>query len=500
MDKLTVKRIDYTNLLVDCSPSVAAELNDVFSFYVPNHKWIPSVRNKVWDGKIRIFNYKTHHFPAGLYDHLEDFCNKRDYQIQLIESDYGLANVKSEIDPREIMNFIDGLNLHSRGNKISIRDYQFNGVCKALESRRQLLLSPTGSGKSLIIYTLIRYLLRQLDDKILIVVPTTSLVEQMYSDFADYSEFDDSFNVQHVCHKIYSGKEKTNVHERVFISTWQSIFRLGPKWFQQFGAVFGDEAHGFQAKSMSSIMNKAKNAEYRIGTTGTLNDAKTHELVLQGLFGPIHRVTTTKKLQDEDTLAQLKINMIELTYPDQIRKTFGKQTYQSEIDWIVQNQERNEFITKLACSLEGNTLLLFQFVDKHGKVLHQMIKDTSPNFKVFYVSGETDKSDREAIRSIVEQQHKSITVASSGVFSTGVNIKNIHNIIFSSPSKSQIRVLQSIGRGLRKSDNGKPTKLYDIVDNLCYGRRKNYAVRHAEERHSIYNKEQFDVKVHKVQL
>ena len=500
MDKVRIKKVDHTNLLLDCSRSTGAELNDVFSFYAPNYKWVPSYRNKMWDGKIRIFNYKTHLFPAGLYYHLRDFCKERDYEIEFVESEFGYPDETNDIDPKEIMEFIQSLNLHSRGRKIEIRDYQFNAICHALQSKRTLLISPTGSGKSLIIYVLIRYLLHHCLNKMLLVVPTTSLVEQMYSDFADYSEFDDSFTPDQICHKIYSGKEKTNVHERVFISTWQSIFKLGGKWFEQFDVVLGDEAHGFQAKSMSSIMNKSRNAEYRIGLTGTLHNSLTHELVLQGLFGKIFQVTTTKKLQDDDTLAQLKINMVNLIYPDEIKKTFGKQTYQDEIHFLTQNQARNEFIVNLACSLDGNTLLLFQYVENHGKVLYQMIKDQQPNFKTFYASGETDKKEREAIRAIVEQQQKSITCASSGVFSTGVNIRNIHNIIFASPSKSQVKVLQSIGRGLRKSDNGKPTKLFDIVDDITWKSRKNYAAKHAEERLKIYNKEQFDVEHYKVKL
>jgi superfamily II DNA or RNA helicase len=248
-------------------------------------------------------------------------------------------------------------------------------------------------------------------------------------------------------------------------------------------------------------MNKAREAEYRFGTTGTLDGTQTHELVLQGLFGRIYNVTTTKKLQDNDTLAKLFINVIVLKYTEEIRKSRGKQTYQDEIDYIVRNESRNKFIRNLATTQTGNTLVLFQFVEKHGKILFDMIRDdVDEERKVFYVSGETATGDREAIRGIVETQTNSIIVASMGTFSTGINIRNLHNIIFASPSKSQIRVLQSIGRSLRKSDDGREAKLYDIADDLHWLGRKNFALEHSAERIKIYSKQKFNYKVYEIEL
>ena len=248
-------------------------------------------------------------------------------------------------------------------------------------------------------------------------------------------------------------------------------------------------------------MNKATEAEYRYGTTGTLDGTQTHELVLQGLFGKVYKVTTTKALQDSDTLAQLDINRIILNYLKKVKDDFGKKTYQEEIEYIVSNEKRNNFIANLAVDQKGNTLVLFNWVEKHGKPLFQLI-NTKVNEarKVFFVSGATETSDREAIRGIVEKQKNAIIVASLGTFSTGINIRNLHNIIFASPSKSQIRVLQSIGRGLRKSDNDKPTKLYDIIDNLCNGGRHNFGWTHGKERLKIYEKEKFKFKTYEIEI
>jgi len=489
--------------LVDCDPGIAQGLSEYFSFFVPGYKYMKLYKRRIWDGKIRLFNVNSHELPAGLYPFVEEFCKRNNYSLLTKSSDYGSLLDKDEQDPNQIFEYIKDLKLTSRGQNIEIRDYQFDAVMKALNLNRCVLLSPTGSGKSLIIYCLSQIWLKYLTDgfrypksgRVLIVVPTTSLVEQMQKDFVDYG-----LNEKAI-HKIYSGKDKDNIESSIVISTWQSIYKLPQEWFNQFGMVIGDECHGFKSKSLTDIMNKCTEAKYRIGTTGTLDNAQVHHLVLQGLFGKIHRVTTTKALQDNNTLAKLDINIIILKYNEEIRKSLGKVTYQDEIDWIVKNKSRNTFIRNLALDASGNTLVLFNFVEKHGKPLFDMINDKAEeDRKIFYVSGEVETSDREAIREITEKQKNAIIVASLGTFSTGINIKNLHNIIFASPSKSQIKVLQSIGRGLRKADDGRITRLYDIADDLQTKSRKNYAILHSEERIKIYNKEKFDYKIIEVPI
>jgi superfamily II DNA or RNA helicase len=501
MDKLVLQKKNESNMLVGCDWGIGAELSDFFSFYVPGYKYMPAYRNKVWDGKIRLFNQQSHELPLGLLPYVQDFAKKRNYAIEYENSDYGSPEQVNDVDPKEIMSFIESLDLHSRGEKISVREYQFDAICEGIRRKRAVLLSPTGSGKSLIIYILMRWFFEHHDQKALVIVPTTSLVRQMYSDFEDYSSHDQSFISNEECHVIYSGQPKTNIQERVFISTWQSIYKLPVTWFEQFGVVFGDECHGFKSKSLTSIMNKARNASYRFGTTGTLDGTQTHQLVLEGLFGKVFKVTTTRSLQDNDTLAPLQILMVVLDYDEQTKKDFGSKTYHDEIDFIVRNNKRNNFIRNLALDQKGNTLVLFQFVEKHGKVLFDLIESKADiNRKVFFVSGNTEATDREAIRKITEGQKDAIIVASLGTFSTGINIRNLHNIIFASPSKSQIKVLQSIGRGLRKSDNGQTTTLYDVADDLHWKSRKNYALVHAEERLRIYKNEKFKCKVYKVSV
>tara|TARA_A100001037_G_scaffold110860_1_gene101186 strand:- start:893 stop:2359 length:1467 start_codon:yes stop_codon:yes gene_type:complete len=487
VDKLLVTKENESVLDIKCDPSIAEELKDFFSFFVPGHKFMPAFRRRIWDGKIKLFNSITGELPVGLYPYLRSFCEKRNYSMEHVSSSYGSPDEENPINLKLLMEFIESLNLPHK-----IRDYQFDAFVEGIKRMRAILVSPTGSGKSLIIYCLMRWYLDNYDDKVLIIVPTTSLVEQMNSDFKSYG--------YHDSHLVYSGKDK-NTDKRVMISTWQSIHRLNIDWFDQFGLVFGDECHGFKAKSLTSIMHKARQAKYRFGTTGTLDGSQTHELVLQGLFGKIFKVTTTRKLQDSDTLAQLNISMVMLNHSNEIKKDFSKKTYHEEIDYLINNANRNSFISKLSSDQKGNTLVLFQFVEKHGKVLYDLINNRiDEKRKLFFVSGEVDTTDREAIRGIVEKQDNAIIVASLGTFSTGINIRNLHNIIFASPSKSQIRVLQSIGRGLRKSDNNVNTKLFDIADDIRSKDKTNYSYIHALERIKIYKKEKFNFKIHKVDL
>lgn len=493
METIRVRKLSHSDLHIESDSGAAQELNEFFSFYVPGYKFMPAFRNRMWDGKIRLFQLRDRTLPAGLFYHLSEFCKNRGYILESEKTQYGAPDDRNHITPDSLDDLIQSLNL-----PFNLRPYQYECVGEALTRKRAILLSPTGSGKSFIIYVILSYYLARLaktsDTKVLVIVPTTSLVEQMTADFQSYGL------PEGLAHKIYSGKDK-NTNSPIIISTWQSIYKLPKVWFEQFGAVFGDEVHGFKSKSLMNIMNKCTEAEYRFGTTGTLDGSQTHELVLQGLFGKIYKVTTTKKLQDNDTLAKLSIRRLVLEYDESIRKDFGKRTYQDEIAFIVEHEKRNNFIKNLALDMKGNTLVLYNYVEKHGKPIFNLIRDNAnEERKIFFVSGGTDVNDREAIRGIVEKQTDSIVVASLGTFSTGINIKNLHNIIFASPSKSQIRVLQSIGRGLRKSDDGRITTLYDISDDISWQKRKNFSLLHSWSRLEIYKKEQFEYKTITVKI
>lgn len=476
-----------------CDPSIAQEISDHFTFDVPGAKFHPLYRNKMWDGKVRLYSMFTKELYIGLKSYLEHFCEVNEYVI----SYDGYKETADSADYETVKKFCEGLNLTSKDKPIEIRDYQIDAVHKAINDGRRLLLSPTGSGKSLIIYCLLRWH-QQFDRRQLILVPTTSLVEQMYSDFQDYSSLN-GWKASYNCSRIYAGHDK-NSDMPVIISTWQSIYQMPKKYFEDFQVVFGDEAHLFKAKSLTSIMSKMVKTPYRIGTTGTLDGTKTHKLVLEGLFGPVYRVTTTRDLMDSKQLADLKIYGIVLEYPDEVKKANKELKYQEEMDFLVSYNPRNKFIRNLTLDQKGNTLVLFQFVEKHGQILYDMIWAKNDDRTVFFIHGGTDTEQREEARRITENETNAIIIASYGTFSTGINIKNLHNIIFASPSKSRIRNLQSIGRGLRRGDEKVQCKLYDIGDDMTWKSRKNFTLLHMIERIKIYADEQFEYKLLKVPI
>jgi len=363
------------------------------------------------------------------------------------------------------------------------RPYQIEGVHDALRFNRKLLISPTASGKSMMIYSIVRYMVDKGHD-VLLVVPTTSLVEQMFKDFEDYG-----WDAEKYCHKIYSGKEKYD-NRPVTITTWQSIYKLDKKFFSRYGCVIGDEAHLFKSKSLVSIMTKLCDAKYRFGFTGTLDGTQTHKWVLEGLFGPAYKIIRTDELIEKGHLAKLDIKILLIKHDPHKFEAF-----EEEVQFIIGHEKRNNFIKNLALDLKGNTLVLYSRVESHGEVIFNLINNSVTGRKVFFVHGGVDAEHREEIRAITEKEDNAIIVASYGTFSTGINIKNLHNVVFASPSKSRVRNLQSIGRVLRKGNNKTKATLYDIADDTTYGSRKNYTLNHLIERVKIYNEENFNYEI-----
>ena len=468
-----------------CEPHILYELQRYFTFEVPGAKFMPQMRSKHWDGQIRLLSVHTGEIYVGLLDKVIDKLKLHGYTYEFENNKYyGLPfEINEEITKEGVKDYMASI------CTFNPRPYQIEGVSDALKYNRRLLISPTASGKSLMIYSIVRYYVDK-GQKILLVVPTTSLVEQMYKDFSEYGWDSDSY-----CHKIYSGREK--YHDLpVTITTWQSIYKLDRKFFEQFGVVIGDEAHLFKSKSLISIMSKLHHAKYRFGFTGTLDGTQTHKWVLEGLFGPSYKVTKTAELMKTGHVSQLDINCIVLKHPPQKFEVF-----EDEVQFIITHDRRNNFIKNLVSKLDGNTLVLFSRIEAHGEPLFNLINNNvSEGRKVFFVHGGVDTDERERIRAITESEKDAVIVASYGVFSTGINIKNLHNVIFASPSKSRIRNLQSIGRVLRKGKDKDKATLYDIADDCTYNSRKNYTLNHFIERVKIYNEESFNYDIVTVNL
>ena len=486
MSHLIISKKNEVYLKINAEPHIYYELSDQFTFDIPNAKFSPAYKKKYWDGKIRLFNTQKGEIYIGLLDRIIQFCKDHEYTYEFIDSEYfGLPfEVNDMISLEGVKDYMNAI------SKYKPRDYQIEGVYDALRHNRKLLISPTASGKSLMIYSIVRYYVGN-KKNILIVVPTTSLVEQMYKDFEDYG-----WNVSSFCHKVYAGKER-ETDSQVIITTWQSIYKLPRKYFERFSVVIGDEAHQFKSKSLISIMTKLDSAKYRFGFTGTLDGSETHKWVLEGLFGPSYKIIKTDELMKKGHLAKLDINVLLLKHPPNKFENF-----EEEVQYIIGHNKRNNFIKNLALDLKGNTLILFARVEKHGEPLYNLINSNNiiENRNVFFIHGGVETEDREKVREITEKENDAIIVASYGTFSTGINIKNLHNIIFASPSKSRIRNLQSIGRVLRKGNQKTRATLYDIADDISYKSRKNYTLNHLIERIKIYNEENFDYDIVNIPL
>ena len=480
MANIIIQKKNEIYLKVETEPHIHQELFEYFTFDVPGAKFMPQYRSKYWDGKIRLYSNHTGEIYVGLLDKLVAWAKNCEYTVEFKDNKfYGSPFEENEMISMEgVSDYMKSISRHEP------RDYQINAVYDALRYNRKLLISPTASGKSLMIYSIVRYFVEK-ENNILLIVPTTSLVEQMYKDFEDYG-----WNAEEYCHKIYSGKEKTT-NKNVVITTWQSIYNLPRSFFEKFDVVIGDEAHQFKSKSLVGIMTKMDNAKYRFGFTGTLDGSQTHKWVLEGLFGPSYKVTQTKELIEKGYLSKLQIKVLLLKHNEH---KFNE--YEDEIQYLISHDKRNKFIKNLSLDLKGNTLILYSRVETHGQPLYEMINSSAAkDRKIFFVYGGVDAEEREKVREITEKENDSIIVASYGTFSTGINIKNLHNIVFASPSKSRVRNLQSIGRVLRKGENKNKAILYDIADDITYKSKKNYTLNHLIERIKIYSEEKFNYEI-----
>lgn len=470
---------DDVYLKIKCPDNVAAELAEHFSFFVPGYKHMPKFVHGVWDGKIRLFNIRKRTIYQGLYDHVVKYLKSFDYKFKS-----HVPQNDRKMSLADIQEFIKTIDLPE---KYQVRDYQLKSLEHVINNNRALVLSPTSSGKSLLIYILIRYF----DVKTLIIVPTTTLVDQMYSDFEDYG-FDSKSNI----HKIYSGQDK-HTKKQITVSTWQSLFREPTDYFKDFQLVIGDEAHTFAATSLKTIMEGLTKCPVRIGTTGSLDGSKTNKMVLEGLFGPTYVATSTSELMIAGHVAKLTIKCLNLQWPVDTRKQAVRAKYDDENTFLVENPTRNRMITNLAKTTEGNVLILFRNRSQ-GNALYQLCADKIDNREIYYVDGKVKTAARTQIRTDVNKEKTSVLIASVGTFATGINIQNIDVIIFAAPTKSRIRNIQAIGRGLRKSERKTECVLYDLSDDLSHNKWVNHTLRHFMARIQIYNEEKFNYKIFKV--
>jgi superfamily II DNA or RNA helicase len=480
---ISVKYQNATHMVVTSEFShTVEEISQYFTITIPDSQFMRKGRRKYWDGKLRLYNKRNSTLYIGLLKNLIEFAKERKYDIDIDDNLIPDENWTL----KDLDEFLRSLSL-----PIEMRDYQKDALITCINKRRCVIESSTGSGKSLVIYSLIRYLKER---KILLIVPTLTLISQMRSDFIKYSE-DDKWDFDDNVHVITAGVNKeSNIN--IFLSTWQSLYNLDKSYFDQFDSVIVDETHLAHSTSFRHILENSTNADERFGFTGTLQETETHVMTILGLLGQVKKVTNTQELQRKKILSNINIDMILLKYPEEMCKRVVELNYDEEIDVILENEERNELILNLAKRGSGNILILTSHVKKSGAKLYNLINENNvENKDVFFIYGETERQIREEVRWYAEENDNVVIIATYQVFSTGVNIKNLQTILFAIAGKSKIRNLQSIGRGLRTHENKDHLKLIDIGDDFRYKSKVNYAFKHFEERYKLYIKEGFPVNI-----
>ena len=504
--------------------SILSEMSEYFTFKSPKFYFNPRFRNKQWDGRIRLFKIMTGELYNGLYPNLLKFAEDRGYKVKHIgKKPIQRLTHNPDISQEQVAQFIQDLNYRvvrdRKSVPLELYDYQKKAIYDAIALERQVFLSATNSGKSAIIYGMLRWFTQHTNRRYLLVVPTTALVEQMYKDFSEYAA-GTGWQIDKNVQKIYEGHTKKLTHP-IVVSTWQSIYKFDPEWFEPFGGGISDECHLAKADSLKGIFEKMKDCPVKIGLTGTLDNEKLHKLVLQGMFGPINTVVTTKELVDSKRAARPKIRFTILKYSDDDRKALKKlkaeeearaketgkpsKAYKIESDFIINHPKRQKFIQQLALMQKKNTLLLFHFIEKHGVPMYENAKKAAPDRPIYYISGKVETDEREEIRHAIEDDENALLYASYKTLSTGTNIRKLANLVFTYPFEAKILNLQSIGRVIRLHESKKHVNVYDLVDDLTYKTKKgatknNYMFKHFLQRLETFKAEGFDIEFITVDL
>ncbi len=363
-------------------------------------------------------------------------------------------------------------------------------------------VSSVGSGKSLAIYLLIKYFL-ELNKKILLLVPTIMLVNQMYQDFIDYGG-DEEF--MDLIQQIGGEFKDKDIQKPVVISTWQSAQKSNLKLFN---IVINDEAHTAKAEVLDDILQN-NNFERKLGVTGSMPIIELDAMILESNFAAPVRYINARQMMDLGLATELSIVAMYLNYP-QIPKNQIK-TYQDEIRFMKDSLPRQVFVNKLLKKLDGVTVALYAHTEHGVKTwenytgvkLTPKIKqsfDLQKEHGVFFLTGKTKPSLREQIRIYLNQVENAHVIAQYAIMSTGINIPRLKNLVYLSSNKSFTATLQSIGRVLRLHKDKSRAVVYDLIDCMSGTRKdENYLQKHFWERNNYYQQEQFPVVEKEIQI
>lgn len=488
---IVVEKYNNVYFKILCDNTQSNELYNFLDCFTNNYKYDIRYKMGQWNGKISFFNLYTHLLPIGLLYKLVEFAKYYNYKLKL---NFDKSEFYNNVNESEIIKFYGEI----FKDNIYPRDYQHKSILRAINLKRGIINSATGSGKSLIIYAIIRYLLKNINDKILLVVPNISLTIQMFNDFSKDYGWESAKEYISI---LYNKSKDYDINKKILISTWQSIYKHDESFFKDFGAVIVDETHSVRSISIQNILKNSINAKYRIGLTGTLPDEK---IDLYNIFGYLgYKLITVKndELIKDGFLSNIKINNLIIKYPDEIVAKNKNNDFKSEYKLVIEYKFRNEIFSYIINNINNtdNILILCERID-HLNNIYEHINPicVEKNRKVYKIFSGINKDVREDIRSCVENNDGVVIVATFGTMSMGINIKKLHHIVLGSSYKSKIKILQSIGRGLRLHITKHNMMLWDLVDDLTYNNKNkiicNYLYKHFLLRVKYYNEQNFEHK------
>lgn len=492
MQPVIVYQHDNTFIKVDCDKEAALLIKERFSSMSPGAKFSQKFKDHLWDGKVSMFKLTNYLLPAGLKGILFDFLEENDVQYT--------DNTRPEINNISD-EFLSQLYDAVVTNKDKTpRDYQHIAIKELLTNKKGVIEYGTGAGKSCIIYVIIRYLLA-IGKRTAIIVPNVSLVRQMKNEFVEYgwSACDDFVT-------LMGDGLVPDESKPVLISTFQSLINQPDSMIASYGAVIVDEVHRAKSKSIKTILEKMPNADYRMGVTGTLpdeegeddcdGDMKLDYFTIVGYIGICLAEKSTSELMDEGFLTRVNIINLVLKYPEDICKKNAYRPYVEEVLTIMEYGDRNKiFDIVFNQAPDGHNSLIL--VNKLGHV--DLIKNYLDSFidkkySIHVITGKVKGKKRDSIISTLESSGNNILVATYGTMSTGVNVRRLHNVFLASNAKKKYRVLQALGRGVRKHEDKEVMVLFDIVDDLRHvtkgGNIKlNYSYKQYLARRELYDKQ-----------
>ena len=463
----------------------------------------PLVKKKIWDGYV--YFCKNNFIPIGLWGEVIRLGETYNFPVDI----QGLDRIIDvNFDEEDFKAWVE--DFFSDHPKYKPRDYQIDSASAILKHRLCTSEIATSAGKTLITFLVYGYLKsRGTIQKMLVIVPNTTLVMQMKDDWEDYN----NNKIENLyIRQVYGGAKDNDPKADVIVGTFHSLTKKTLDYYKGVNVVFVDECHQTKTTSVKNVIEKCKDSEYRFGLSGTVQEDNSADFsTIVALLGPMVKSIPPKFLFKEGYATPVKFKIIVLDYKnEEIRSKLydvrrGKQIEGSQIlalekNVVLQSRARFNFIMNLVSKMSKNTLVLFSNVkDQHGKRMYDWLRENTHK-TCFYVDGSVSKEHRDFYKKEMESGDNKILIASFTTFSTGISIKNIHNIVFTESYKSEIIVKQSIGRGMRQLEGKNSFNIIDIVDDLSYQKHSNFLYKHGKARLEFYKQYSTDIKIHRVKI